>query len=373
MIGMGKRKFALVHDYMAVFGGAEGTLKEICGLFEGPLFTAQYNPDKFPWLKGREVVTSWVQKMPMALTRHYIYAPIMPWVYRAFNLRPYDVILTDSHSFAHQVRKRPGALHVCYYYTPARSLWAPEIDNRALGGRFGALRKVLAKKLKALDLEASKGPDVLMAISHTIGERVEMAYGRKVDHVIYPPVETQKWSDVQPVDSDQGFLMWGRLIAYKKYDLAIEACKITGHKLQIVGSGPFEPELRKLAEGMPNVTFHGRLSDADLKSLMSHCKGVLFPCYEDFGIVPVEGMAAGLPVVAYGVGGAGETVTPDCGVLFDEQTPECLAEAMRKLDSRTFDSAVLKANAARFDVEIFRQQYKEAVESAMAKHFGEKA
>jgi glycosyltransferase involved in cell wall biosynthesis len=362
-----QRKIGIVHDWLAVMGGAEETLREIVGMYDGPILTSQFNPDRFPFLKGREVRTSWVQRMPMALTRHFLYAPVMPSVYRSFDMREFDLVLTDSHSFAHHVRKRPDAVHVCYYYTPARSLWTPEIDNRALGGRLRWLRKRLAAHLKKLDLEASKGPDYRMAISHTIAERVERFYGKKVDKVVYPPVDTERWSDVVRTSEDAGFLMWGRLIPYKKFDLAIQAARITGDPLQIVGSGPFEPELKKLASGAKNVTFHGRLPDEDLKVLMGRCRAVLFPCYEDFGIVPVEAMSAGIPVIAYGEGAARETVVEGCGLLFAEQSPQCLADAMKAIRSMEFDGKVLKENASRFSRQVFREGYRAGVEEAWSR------
>jgi len=347
-------------------GGAEEVLREICRLVpDAAIFTAQFNPERFPWLRGRDVRATWVSKMPFSKSRHYLYAPILADVYRSMDLREFDVVLTSSHSFAHGVRKRPDALHFCYYYTPARSLWFPEIDKRAGND---PLRKMIAKRLRRLDLIAARGPDVAYAISETSAQRVRDVYKRPCG-VIYPGVDTRKYGDVVRELDDGSLLMWGRLIRYKKFDLGIEAAKLLGRKLHVVGSGPFEPQLRKLAGDDPNIVFHGRLPDADLKALLSRCFAVLFPPYEDYGIVPIEALAAGVPVVAFGEGGARETIPPTCGALFTSQTPEALAEAVRSLEAHSFDPQALRRQAARFDNQVFRFEYTKAVNDAVEAHF----
>jgi len=356
---------ALVHDWITIPGGAEEVLREILGIFPGTVFTAQYNAARFPWLQNVKVKDTWLSKMPLSKTRHYVYAPILADVYSKIDLSGYKLILTDSHTFAHNVKKPKDALHICYYHTPARSLWAPEIDDRAGGN--DPLRRAIVKRLKRIDLLASKNPDVVLANSETTAARIRAVYKREVEEVIYPGVDTKKWSDVQRFSGDEGYLLWGRLIRYKRYDLAIEAAKITGAKVNIVGAGPHLEKLKELAHNVPNVVFHGRLPDDQLKDLMAHCRAVLFPGYEDFGIVPVEAMAAGIPVIAFGKGGASETVAEDCGVQFAEQTPECLAEAIRELENRSFEPATLKARAALYDTSVFRTKYRAVVERHLAK------
>lgn len=362
-------RFALVHDWLTVPGGSEDVFREVCELFPGTVFTSQWDRERIKFLAGREVKTSFVQRLPLALKKHYVYAPILPHVYRSFGLGKYDVVLSDSHSFAHAVQKRPDALHVCYYHTPARSLWVPEVDDRATSGRFASVKRRIAKGLKKLDLVASKNPDVIFANSHTTADRIRKFYGREVDAVIYPPVDVQKWTGVPRESEDMGLLYWGRLIRYKRVDLAIQAAIRTGQKLQIVGSGPAEAELKALAAGHPNIVFHGRLSDRELKGLMSRCRAFVFPAYEDFGIVAVEAMAAGLPVVAYGAGGASESVLPEFGVLFHAQTVEAVTDALEQLNGRTFDPEAMRRHAMRFDRDRFRQEYREAVEAAVSRHF----
>lgn len=354
---------ALVHDWLVNPGGSEEVFREVLGLYPGTVFTSQVNRAKFPWLGSTEVRTSFVQRLPMAMTKQWIYSPFVTYAYPAFDLREFDLVLSDSHSFAHGVIKRKDALHVNYYHTPARALWSPEIDDRAKG----FLKQRLAGWLKKRDLEFSKRPDVIFANSKTTAARIEKFYSRKVDKVIYPPVHTSRFVAIPRVSDEEGYLMWGRLIPYKRFDLAIDAAKRLGFKLNIVGNGPSREELIQRAEGANNIVFHGRLSDGDLDALMSRSKAVLFPCYEDFGIVPVEAMAAGLPVVAYAQGGAGESVTPDTGVQMQELTVDELVRAIGDLEKRSFDENAIRQRAKQFDVEVFRETYRGEVEAALKK------
>jgi glycosyltransferase involved in cell wall biosynthesis len=362
-------KIALVHDWLTVPGGSEDVFREICDLYDGDIFTSQWDSKRIRFLQGRAVHTSVIQRLPLALKKHYLYAPLLPYVYRRFPTSDFDVILSDSHSFAHQVPKAPGALHVNYFHTPARSLWLPEIDSRASSGAFAPIKRIIASRLRVLDREAACNPDVVFANSQTTAERIRRFYGREVDAVIYPPVDTTKWADVVRESDECGFLMWGRLIDYKRFDLAIEFAHRTGYPLQIVGSGPAERKLKEQACGSKKIVFHGRLTDADLKGLMGRCCGVLFPGYEDFGIVPVEAMAAGLPVIAFGQGGAAETVRGPYGEIFDEQTVESLAAAVRRFEGRTFDPDAQRTHASMFDSAVFRSKYEAEVECAISRHF----
>lgn len=360
------RPTALVHDWLTVPGGSEDVFREICAMApKGVVYTSQWDPNRVLFIAGHQVRTSFVQRMPLSRSHHQLYAPILGDVYRRMDLTAYDLVLCDSHSFAHGVKVRPDATFVCYYHTPARALWTPEIDGRATAGRARWLRSMIVKRLKRLDLVAAAKPTVLMANSQTTAERLRKFYGREVDAVVYPPVHTENWTDVERVSDDEGLIFWGRLIPYKRVDLTIEAARITGERLHIVGKGPSEAALKEQARGMANVMFHGRLPDEELKRLMARCRAVLFPCYEDFGIVPVEAMAAGLPVVAYGIGGASETVLPEYGVQFHEQTPQALADAIVASRTIAFDFEHLREHARTFDVVRFRERYREVVERAL--------
>lgn len=355
-------KIALVHDWLTVPAGSEAVFEEICSLFPGTVYTSQVDVEKNKFLRDLDVRASIIQKLPGALERHYIYAPLLPYVYSQLDMSPYDLVISDSHTAAHGVRRRADALHINYYHTPARWLWTPEIDPRATKT---FVHRAIAKQLRKMDLEASKRPDVLFANSQTTADRVKKYYGRKVDAVIYPPVHTSRWLDVEKIDESEGLLYWGRLIGYKRVDIAIEAVRQTGQRLHIVGSGPAEEKLKAQAEGMRNVFFWGRETNERLKEHLAHAKAVVFPGYEDFGIVPVEAMAAGVPVVAFGSGGVTESVRDQDGVLFDEQTPESMVDALQKLNKKSFDPASLKARAIEFDVDVFRRKFRDAVMEAV--------
>lgn len=360
---VGSRRIAIVHDWLTVMGGAEEVLRIVHDMMPSvPIYAAQYNPERFKWLMGKDVRSHWISNMPLSKSKHYIYAPVLADCYRSFDLSDFDLIITFSHTFAHHAKPAPGAVHFCCYHSPARSLWFPEIDNRA---GSGFLRSLVVKRLKRLDLEASKNPTFIVGNSWTIAKRVEEIYRRPVDNVLYPSVDVNKWLDTPRKSDSEGYTMWSRLIPYKKFDLAIQAAKLGGFKLNIVGAGPYEPVLKEMAQGMSNVVFHGRLPDDDLKSLLSQSRGVLFPAYEDFGIVPVEAMAAGLPVVVYDKGGAAETVTGEYGEHISEQTPGQLWEAVQRLEKRTFDSDALKEHSKAFSVERFQRELVEYLEQTI--------
>jgi glycosyltransferase involved in cell wall biosynthesis len=362
-------RVALVHDWLTVPAGSEAVFEQICKLFPGDVYASQIDASQNKFLQGMPIHPSFLQRMPYALKKHYLYAPFLPSVYANMDLSAYDLVLSDSHSFAHGVRRRPDALHINYYHTPARSLWIPEVDDRA-SKTF--LHRLIAARLRELDLEAAKRADVLFANSQTTAERVQKFYGRKVHQVIYPPVHTDQWLPIERKGDSEGLLYWGRLIQYKRVDLAIEAAKQTGLKLNIVGSGPQEEDLRKQAAGNNRINFWGRLSNEQLQELIANSKALIFPGYEDFGIVPVEAMAAGLPVVAFGAGGVTESVTDQCGMLFDEQRVDAIVAALGQFDRKKFDPAVLKNHAKTFDVSRFRSEYKAAVLEAVQKHLNEK-
>jgi len=358
-----RQRFALVHDWLTIPGGSEDVFREINDLFPGVVFTSQWDAHRVPFLAGREVRSSFVQRMPLALTKHYLYAPILPYIYRGFDLSEFDVVLSDSHSFAHGVRKRPGGLHINYYHTPARSLWVPEVDPRA----SSPMLRWLAARMRVMDRIAARNPDLVIANSRTVAERIKQAYDRDVDAVIYPPVHVDRWIENPRKSEDLGFLYLGRLISYKRVDLAIEAAMKMGVPLQVVGEGPLEKSLRRKVGEHANIVFHGRLKRSDLAELVSRCRALIFPGVEDFGIVPVEAMAAGLPVVAYGTGGATETILPEFGEFFHEQTPDALIAAMERVNSRRFDTEAMRAHTRQFSVDRFREEYGSFVESSIAR------
>jgi len=360
---IGTRKVAIVNDWLTNMGGAEEVLKVVHEMLPSvPIYVAQFNPEKLKWLQGKDVRPHKVSSLPLSNTKHYLYAPVLADCYRSFNLKEFDVLITLSHTFAHNARPAEHAANLCYYHSIARALWFPEIDGRA---GSGLIRKNIVKRLKRLDLEAAKNPTMLLSNSTTISKRIESVYHRPIDKVVYPNVDVNKWLDTPRKSDSEGYTMWSRLIPYKKFDLAIQAAKLGGFKLNIVGTGPYEEALKEMAKDMPNVVFHGRLPDADLKDLLSQSRGVLFPAYEDFGIVPVEAMAAGLPVVVYDQGGAAETVTKEFGEHISQQTPDQVWDAVQRLEKRSFDPDRLKEHSKAFGVERFQNEFLDYLELAI--------
>jgi glycosyltransferase involved in cell wall biosynthesis len=355
-------KTCLVHDWLTVAGGAEEVLKRVLEVIPATIIAAQYNSEKFPWVGETPVRSHWISKLPLSKTKHYIYAPFLGDVYRSLNLDEFDLVVTSSHSFSHNVRPRPNAINYCYYYTATRSLWMPEIDGRA---GSGWIMQKIVNRLKKYDYQAAQQPTYITAISHTSAKRVEKFYGRPVDEVIYPPVEVEKFAHVKSVSTDAGYLIWGRQIKYKKSDIAVQAAVKLGFKLNIVGNGPELEKLKEMAAGVDNITFHGRLSDEDLTELMSRSKAFLFPGYEDFGIVVVEALAAGLPVIAYREGGASEILTPELGEFIQEQTPDSIGEAIQRFEKRTFNPDDARKRAQDFSVERFQLEFMASVDRAI--------
>jgi glycosyltransferase involved in cell wall biosynthesis len=357
-----KHRVATIHDWLTVMGGAEEVAKVMYQTMPTPLYAAQYNPERMKWAQDAEVHTHWINRLPFSKTKHYLYAPFLADAYRAFDLREYDLLITTSHTFAHHARGREEVPHLVYYHTPARSLWMPEIDGRA---GTGVVRNVISKRLRRLDLESSRNFTFAVGNSKTIVERLERVYGRPVDGVLYPGVDVEKFEDVPRSSDEEGYVMWSRLIPYKKFDLAIQAALLGGFKLNIVGAGPYDQALKEMAGGAKNIVFHGRLADTDLKSLLSRARGVIFPAYEDFGIVPVEAMAAGLPVVVYAQGGAAETVTSEYGEHIQQQTGQDIWDAVQRMEKKSYDSTALKTHAHKFRLERFNQELLQYVQSAI--------
>ena len=360
------KRVALVHDWLTVPGGSETVLQRIANQFtDAIIFTSVYNKKTFTGIDNFEVETGFIQDWPFAKTgRHYLYAPFMPTVYRAFDLSDFDLIISDSHSFAHHVQTPKDSIHVCYYHTPARSLWVPEIDDRASGGLLGPLKWLIARRLRKLDLEASCNPEYIIANSQTTAARISKFYGRTANDVIFPPVDVEEWFDVASCKSRAGLLYWGRLISYKRVDLIISAARQIDETVHIVGSGPDANILREQARGLENVTFHGRLESSALKQLMSECRAVVFPGYEDFGIVPVEALAAGLPVIYYGQGGATESVPDGFGVPFKQQQVNALVDAIRASAQLSPSVEAMRSHAWRFRPERFDRQFAMAIDRA---------
>jgi len=350
-------KVALIHDWLNQIGGAENVLETLVRIFPGaPVFTSMYAPELMPaeyrlW----DIRTTFMQRLPGVTTHHQAYLPFYPLAFSRVDLAGYDLILSNKSAFCHGVPVPPGATHICYCLTPTRFLWQYE-RYRAREGLNPALDVVLrpiVALLRRWDYAAAQRVHHFIAISTEIRERISRFYGRE-STIIYPPVDISRF---KPAGSPIGdyFLAGGRLIPYKRTDLAVQACSELGLKLLVYGDGRDRPALERMAG--PTVTFLGRVSWDELARLYAGARAFIFPGLEDFGIAPVEAQAAGRPVIAFQGGGALDTVIPGrTGELFCEQTVESLKATLERFDPSAYDPAICRANAERFNTERFEQE-----------------
>ncbi len=343
---------AIFHDNLVQMGGAERVMQALTQALPGvSVHTTLAAPWKLnPELQAMDIRTTWMRYLPAParLYRHYFL--LYPFAVETADLRQYDLIVSSCWGYSKGVRKRPGAVHVCYCHTPMR--WAWRYDDYVSRERIGPLRRRLLRwliePLRHWDLRASKRPDFFIANSAVVADRIRRLYGREAV-VIPPPIDVGRFQ----LSERQGdfYLVLSRLVAYKRIELAIEACNRLRRRLVVIGDGPDRQRLERLAG--PTVEFRGRQPDAVVTTAIAECRALLFPGEEDFGLVPLEANASGRPVVAWRGGGALETVRDDTGVFFDEPTPESLAAAIEALERRTWDPQVMRAHAAAFDQHVF--------------------
>jgi len=356
-------RVALVHDWLTGMRGGERCLEVLCELFpDAPLFTLLHVPGSVTTpIERRRIVTSFVQRLPRASTRYRYYLPTFPLAISRFDLSGYDVIVSMSHCVAKGVRVPPGALHLCYCFSPMRYVW--DLSSDYFGPGHGLAARVLgppiAAALRRWDRRTS-GVHRFVAISRHIGDRIRRAYDRSAD-VIYPPVDVQRFEIADA--ADDYYLVVGALVPYKRIDLAVGAANRLGRRLVIVGTGPEDARLRALAG--PTVSFLGWQPDAEIARLYARCRALIFPAVEDFGITPLEAAAAGRPTLALARGGALETMVgsdvadaPPTAVFFAEQTVDALVEAIERFERAAdrFDAKALRARAESFDRPIFKQK-----------------
>ena len=353
-------KLALVHDFFTQWGGGERVLKTFSEIYpEAPIYLIakdQKLVDEF--MPGKKVFASFLQDFPGMPKAFKYYLPLMPRAIESFNLSGYDVVLSDSSAYAKGAITRPPTRHICYLHTPTRYLTSDKDEYLAnapvplpLIGR--PIVKLILKSLEKWDLQASKRPDYLIANSRYVAKRCERYYGRTPDQVLFPPVDTNKFKVADKVGDY--WLTLGRNEPYKRTDLAIAAANRLGLKLKVVGGGTRLDELKTLAG--PTVEFLGRVSDEQLVDLYSHAVGLIFPPREDAGMTPLEAMASGRPVIAYGEGGALESVVPgETGEFFSEQTVDSLAEVLKKFDPAKYSPTTVRAHAMKFDVQSFKDK-----------------
>lgn len=351
-------KAALVHEYLNQYGGAERVLQVLCSMMpDAPVYTTLYDERMTGRVfEGQTIRTSFIQRLPLAVRWHHAYSPLMPLAMEQFDLSAFDTVLSVSASFAKGVITHPWTRHVCYCLTPPRFLWD---DSQRFIRRFsyplplGRLAPLALSYLRIWDRQAAERVDEWVAISSVVRRRIQKYYGKDAT-VVHPPVNMAKF----PLATDQPgqyWLMVGRLVAYKNFDLAIQAFNRLGWPLMIVGTGVEGKRLRAMAK--PNITFLGQVDDQRLSELYRESAGVVFPQEEDFGIVPLEAMASGRPVVALRRGGATETVIDKItGLFFEEESAQALGDAVDRASRMKWLPQLCRGQAERFDIPVFRSK-----------------
>jgi len=361
-------RIALVHDWLNQMGGAEQVLENLVSLFPGaPVYTSIY------WAKGMppayrewDIRTSWMDRLPGIKRHHQLYLPFYPLAFESLNLDEYDVVLSNKSGFCHGVITPPETLHVCYCLTPTRYVW--RYHDYALREGIGPLARAalapLLFRLRMWDRLAAERVDRFVAISTEVQRRIKKYY-RRDSVVIYPPVDTERFSVAS--SHDDYYLSVGRLVPYKRVDLAVQACTQLGLPLKVGGVGRDLPRLKAMAG--PTVEFLGYVPDDDLNELMARCKAFLFAGAEDFGITPVQVMAAGRPVIAYAYGGSLDTVVEGVsGTLFHEQSVESLVAALSRFEAGRYDPQAIRQHARQFDTSVFCTKIGDVVARAYEEH-----
>ena len=317
-----------------------------------------------------DIRTSFLQESLLASRRFHKFAlSFYPTAFEQFDLTDYSLVISSSSSFAKGVITNPETCHICYCHTPARFAWRQHeyLGQNRLTALLAPFLRGMISDLRQWDTDSAQRVDFFVANSHNVAGRIRKYYRREADAVIYPPVETHRFTPAAPSEVGGHFLVVSRLVGYKRIDLAVEACNRLQLPLKIIGTGPEERRLRRLAG--PTVTFLGRQSDKRVADEMARCRALIFPGEEDFGLTPVECMASGRPVVAFARGGALETVEEgSTGLFFHRQTPEALMAALESIGRLEFAPDRLRQAAMRFDTAVFFRQMQAFIQQAAARH-----
>ena len=355
-------KVAIVHDWLNQRGGAESVLEALVEMFpQAPIYTSIYWPQAMPEAyRSWDIRTSFMDRLPLVKKHHQPFLPLYPLAFEKFDLRGYDLVISNKSAFCHGVITAPETLHICYCLTPTRFLWdySGYVQREGLGKLARWALPPFLSYLRLWDKAAAERVDHFVAISQAVRQRIRKFYRREAA-VIHPPVDTARYVPAEGGGDD--FLIVSRLIPYKRIDLVVQAFSQLGLPLTIVGDGRDKASLQAMAR--PNIQFLGRVPDEELGQRMARCRAFIFPGLEDFGIAPVEAQAAGRPVIAFAGGGALDTVVEGVtGTFFHEQSPQALAEAVRNFDDTRYDPAVIREHAERFDTVVFKQRLRQFIE-----------
>lgn len=363
-------KLALVHDWLNQIGGAEDVLDVLVNQYrDSPIYTSLFAPDLMPaHYQTWDIHTLWTDKLPAIHNHHQPYLPFYPIAWNGLDLSDYDVILSNKSGFCHGLQFDNSTIHICYCLAPTRYVWQLEhyIAREGFGKAIEFTLHPLIAMMRRWDYAAAQRITHFIAISTEIQERIKTYYNRD-STIIFPPVDTSRFQPVAASEVEDYFLVVSRLIPYKRIDLAVQVATELGLPLKVGGKGRDMERLQAMAGD--TVEFLGFVPDEDLPDLMAKCKAFLFPGLEDFGITPVQAQSAGRPVIAYGGGGALDTVIPRVtGEHFDEMTVESLKAIMQNFDATRYNPDTIRQHALKFDTHIFTTQIDAFIEQAWSAH-----
>jgi glycosyltransferase involved in cell wall biosynthesis len=363
---MKEPKVALVHHWLTSPGGAERVLYELHQMWpDAPIYTTAYRAEKFPEFADADVRTTFLDKIPFLKRKHQLFPIFIGLPFKTFNLSDYDLVISSDAAEAKLVKTGPHTLHICYCHTPVRYYWSDyewRLHNLPFGP-FNWLARIVfpmvVSRLRKVDYAGAQAVDVFIANSEHVKQRIKQYYHRD-STVIYPPIVTEPLIKLARGQSDY-YLVVSRQVASKRVDIAVDAFNELGLKLKVAGSGEEMAVQRRRAKS--NIEFLGYVPDDERNQLMAGAKAFIFPPEEDFGMVPLEAMAAGTPVIAYNAGGAPEYIEDGkSGVLFDEQSAEALVAAVKRFEGMKFRPEVVRSKAMEFDARVFRRRMSDFVD-----------
>ncbi len=366
------QRVAIVHEWLVVYGGSERVLEQLVAAFpDADLFSVVdfLDDDKRARLGGKHATTTFIQRLPFAKKKYRSYLPLMPLAIEQLDLSKYDLIISSSHAVAKGILTGPDQMHVCYCHSPMRYAWDLQHEYLQQAGLTRGLKSVIARLvlhyMRLWDSRTTNGVDKFIANSAYISRRIRKVYGRSSE-VVHPPVDIEAFS--MRHDKDDFYLTASRMVPYKRMDMIVEAfASMPDRRLVVIGDGPEMHRIRRLAG--PNVTIMGFQDDAVLLDHMQRAKAFIFAAEEDFGIMPVEAQACGTPVIAFGKGGARETVmgldnpagAPPTGVFFDAQTVPSLIEAVERFEGETINPVDCRLWAESFSHTAFQNAWRDIV------------